>query len=268
MALKTPTWSHHCHVLTPVQVSRRCPRDASQEAGSVLEMPPAIKKKRKPDQGETIIQAHGHQLTVEWSQLGSDSGFQDVRQLLQEIVTSLKEEGPQFANLKEDEIMLQCPVSCKALDPDATLAGDEGKATRLVIQKSGGLEVWPAGAAKRSRNGDKLPVKPRDHGSDDVKAVPKSRACATHASFSLFPGSEAILVMDEDKVGTDKWEIQYDEWSLGRQPNWRPFSDKCVKTERNEMVYLTLSKLTPGATCSEKIRLISCTETREWQCRP
>ena len=119
-------------------------------------MPPAIKKQRKPDQGETIIQAHGHQLTVEWSQLGSDSGFQDVRQLLQEIVTSLKEEGPQFANLKEDEIMLQCPVSCKALDPDATLAGDEGKATRLVIQYN------------RARNKYALfPVPRRESGSAD-----------------------------------------------------------------------------------------------------
>ena len=93
------------------------------------------------DEGETVIHAHGHQRTVEWSQLGSDSGFQDVRQLLKEIVTSLQEESAQFADLDEDKIMLQCPGSCVVLDPDATLAGDEGKATRRLIKKSGDLEV-------------------------------------------------------------------------------------------------------------------------------
>ena len=207
------------------------------------------------DDGTTTIQANGHQFTLEWSQLGSDSGFQDVRQLLKEIVLSLQQEGDQFAHLGEDKIMLQCAGSnsCMSLDPDATLVGDEGKATRNEIKKAGDLEVWPAAAAKRSRGMDKLPAKPRYHLSDYAEAVPKSGHSGA-ASFSLFPGTKAFLVIDEDTVGTDKWEVQYDRWKLGRQPAWRPFSDERVQTERSAMVYLTLSRLKPGQTYSFRLR--------------
>eukprot|EP00964_Phaeocystis_antarctica_P122444 scaffold86118_cov54-Phaeocystis_antarctica.AAC.3 len=245
---------------TPAQTRRerlRTERGRVQGNGRSSSGPPAW----HGDDGITVIQAPGlaqsFSLHLEWSQLGSSTGFQDVRQLQQEVVNSLQDgtdefiDADKFKDLNADQIMLQILGSVESLDPDATLVGPEGKAARDQIKRAGHLDVWPAGDAKRSRAQDKLPAKPRYYGSDFAEALPVK---GKNFSFSEQSGTKVKIVIDEDKDGTDEWEVEYDYWSANQQPAWKPFSATLIETERNQKAYLTLSNLQPGLTYSFRIR--------------